>query len=446
MSEFWNAFISYGRADSKSFAAKLHQRLREVGLNIWFDQNDIPLGVDFQNQIDDGIDKADNFLFLIAPHSINSPYCLKEIVLALKRKKRIIPLLHVEEVSRETWQSRNPSGTDAQWETYKEAGKHSSFPNMHPEIGKINWVYFREGLDDFEASFKGLVELLRRHEQYVKQHTILLDRALAWDRNQRQSRYLLAGDDRTEAIAWLTTHFTGKKQAPCEPTLLHCEYICESIKNANNLLSDVFICTSSRNKKDSDRLRAALMRDGITLWAKGSAGSGGDLAKAIDRGIEQATNFIYLISPESVASEQCAKQLEYALSLKKRIITIKVAPTPTADLPESLRTRQFVKLDSCETQKDYDKGIGSVLKQMKEESAYFEQHKNLLVRALKWETQNFNNGLLLRGYMLENADRKSTRLNSSHQIISYAVFCLKKKNKTTTNKQTNNNRKYLHQR
>src|SRR5258708_31606689 len=29
------------------------------------------------------------------------------------------------------------------------------------------------------------------------------------------------------------------------------------------------------------------------------------------------------------------------------------------------------------------------------------------------------------------ADRKSTRLNSSHQIISYAVFCLKKKNKHT---------------
>src|SRR5258708_31743846 len=28
-------------------------------------------------------------------------------------------------------------------------------------------------------------------------------------------------------------------------------------------------------------------------------------------------------------------------------------------------------------------------------------------------------------------DRKSTRLNSSHQIISYAVFCLKKKNINT---------------
>src|SRR5258708_40320395 len=29
-------------------------------------------------------------------------------------------------------------------------------------------------------------------------------------------------------------------------------------------------------------------------------------------------------------------------------------------------------------------------------------------------------------------DRKSTRLNSSHQIISYAVFCLKKKKIQTT--------------
>src|SRR5437762_10380776 len=31
-------------------------------------------------------------------------------------------------------------------------------------------------------------------------------------------------------------------------------------------------------------------------------------------------------------------------------------------------------------------------------------------------------------------DRKSTRLNSSHRCISYAVFCLKKKNKSKKNK------------
>src|SRR5256885_3826228 len=31
--------------------------------------------------------------------------------------------------------------------------------------------------------------------------------------------------------------------------------------------------------------------------------------------------------------------------------------------------------------------------------------------------------------MLQRVDRKSTRLNSSHLVISYAVFCLKKKKK-----------------
>src|SRR5438552_14872315 len=34
---------------------------------------------------------------------------------------------------------------------------------------------------------------------------------------------------------------------------------------------------------------------------------------------------------------------------------------------------------------------------------------------------------------LVDTDRKSTRLNSSHQIISYAVFCLKKKKKKKIN-------------
>src|SRR5436190_12245841 len=32
-----------------------------------------------------------------------------------------------------------------------------------------------------------------------------------------------------------------------------------------------------------------------------------------------------------------------------------------------------------------------------------------------------------------NIDRKSTRLNSSHTVISYAVFCLKKKKKNEEN-------------
>src|SRR3712207_5021826 len=48
--------------------------------------------------------------------------------------------------------------------------------------------------------------------------------------------------------------------------------------------------------------------------------------------------------------------------------------------------------------------------------------------------KNSINNLISKGYIkqimnLHYRDRKSTRLNSSHANISYAVFCLKKKNK-----------------
>src|SRR5438132_3075379 len=38
-------------------------------------------------------------------------------------------------------------------------------------------------------------------------------------------------------------------------------------------------------------------------------------------------------------------------------------------------------------------------------------------------------GVLLGSDCISKIDRKSTRLNSSHTVISYAVFCLKKKKK-----------------
>src|SRR2546430_13567943 len=44
---------------------------------------------------------------------------------------------------------------------------------------------------------------------------------------------------------------------------------------------------------------------------------------------------------------------------------------------------------------------------------------------------------LVRDLIRRHIDRKSTRLNSSHSQISYAVFCLKKKKKTKHLHRTN---------
>src|SRR2546422_5600606 len=51
----------------------------------------------------------------------------------------------------------------------------------------------------------------------------------------------------------------------------------------------------------------------------------------------------------------------------------------------------------------------------------------------KWELKTDKNGHFSQGTLQSGiyvVDRKSTRLNSSHGYISYAVFCLKKKKRT----------------
>src|SRR5207253_5627236 len=57
-------------------------------------------------------------------------------------------------------------------------------------------------------------------------------------------------------------------------------------------------------------------------------------------------------------------------------------------------------------------------------------HRAARVARVKLGDGNSSGGI--RSVVLER-DRKSTRLNSSHVAISYAVFCLKKKNKETIN-------------
>src|SRR5256885_7874343 len=62
-------------------------------------------------------------------------------------------------------------------------------------------------------------------------------------------------------------------------------------------------------------------------------------------------------------------------------------------------------------------------------SDLFYSTAGVAVTSIQWKVARqfafFENNLSWKRYM--TLDRKSTRLNSSHLVISYAVFCLKKK-------------------
>ena len=403
MNPLQDAFISYGRADSKQFAEQLNKRLTSLGYTVWFDFNDIPLGVDYQKQINDGIEKADNFLFLISPHSVNSEYCGLEIELALKHKKRIIPLLHVEEISYDTWQYRNPGGSKDEWEAYKAAGKHCHFDNMHPEIRKINWVNFREGIDDYGDSFEGLLGLLSREEDYVHRHTVLLNDALAWERNQKQTRYLLTGEDRQQAETWLATRFKDS-QPPVVPTDLHYEYITESIKNGDNLMTRVFLSHAEEDAETTDQVRRTLMRSGITTWTyRSDIEYGSDFEAAIRRGVKEADNVLLLLSSHALKSKYCQQEIDLALTLNKRLIIMLAGAVDETDIPVALRNLQYIDLTDNKTEADYLKDEDDLLRVLKQDATYFNEHKVLLAKALKWERQQRNPCILLQGYELQHA-------------------------------------------
>lgn len=398
-----DAFISYGRADSKQFAKRLRDRLVELDYTVWFDFTDIPLGVDYQKQIDSGIEKTDNLLFIISPHSINSSYCALEIDLALQHNKRIIPLLHVERITRETWQQRHPGGTDEQWATYTAAGKHDHFENMPSAIRKINWVYFREGVDDFEASLQGLLDLLKRDQDYVHHHTVLLNRALDWERHQKQTQYLLVGEERQAAEHWLAQRFPDQ-QAPCIPTDLHCEFITESIKNANNLMTQVFLAHAEEDHELSQQVRRSLRRAGMTTWVHHSdIASGADFLATMRRGVEEADNVVFLMSEAALRSPYCEQELEWAIALNKRIIPLRVGTVNPDNVPPAIKNRHYIDLTDNVTESDYQDDESDLLRILREEASYYREHKVLPVKALKWERQQHNPCILLRGYELQHA-------------------------------------------
>lgn len=408
MKNLFDAFISYGRADSKAFATKLHAKLVKVGLKVWFDQNDIPLGVDFQNQIDDGIEKAQNFLFIISPHSVKSLYCRKEIELAVQHNKRIIPLLHIE-----------PSDC---WD------------QLHPTIGKINWVFFREEQDTFETSFAGLGSLIHHQADYVEQHTHFLVQALEWERNQKQTNYLLIGEERIDAESWLKIRFKDE-QPPCVPTDLHCEFICESTKNANNLMTQVFLAYSDQDRAVMEKICKSLMREGLTIWTnRKDIKTGTDFQIKINQGIEGTDNLIYLISPDSLQSQYCQDELAYAFATNKRIIPLLVEPTNIEEIPLKIRGLQFINFTTYQDEERYTIDINKLLKQLKQEAHYYEQHKILLVKALKWLRQNRNPSILLRGYNLQQAEawlKVALQLQEHPPLLLHQEFITESLNQST---------------
>jgi hypothetical protein len=186
---------------------------------------------------------------------------------------------------------------------------------------------------------------------------------------------------------------------------LHCEYITESIKNANNLMTKVFLSYADEDRATMERIRNSLRRESITVWTNTTDIQTGEAFEtAIQRGIEQADNFVFLLSDESLNSTYCQQELELALGLHKRIIPVLVRETDPNPVEGVLRELQYIDLTDNVKEEDYLLDESQLLKTLHQDAAYYNEHKILLTKALKWQQQQKNPSILLRGYNLHSVE------------------------------------------
>jgi hypothetical protein len=85
-------FFSYARDDSE-FVLKLAKDLRAAGVDVWLDQVDIPVGKNWDDEIQGALANAQAQIVVLSPSSVNSRNVMDEVSYALGKGKHVVPIL-----------------------------------------------------------------------------------------------------------------------------------------------------------------------------------------------------------------------------------------------------------------------------------------------------------------------------------------------------------------
>src|SRR5512134_2109210 len=124
-----------------------------------------------------------------------------------------------------------------------------------------------------------------------------------------------------------------------------------------------------------------------------------DWLEQILRGIEEADAFLFLISPDSIASEVCKVEINHAAQNNKRIIPIVLRDVQPKDSPENIRKLNWTFMRESD---NFEEALAKVKTAIELDLDWLEEHRRLQVRSLEWHRKN-DPSFLLRGRDLRNA-------------------------------------------
>jgi hypothetical protein len=85
--QFYSCFISYSSKDTP-FAERLHADLQAKGIRTWFAPEDMKIGDEIRDRIDESIQVHDKLLLVLSEASVNSEWVRNEVETALERERQ----------------------------------------------------------------------------------------------------------------------------------------------------------------------------------------------------------------------------------------------------------------------------------------------------------------------------------------------------------------------
>ncbi|NNK87159.1 MAG: toll/interleukin-1 receptor domain-containing protein [Flavobacteriaceae bacterium] len=85
-------FVSYSSKD-RPFATSLTNKLKELGAEVWIDQDGIGLGTNWDNSIEDALETSNILLLLISSTAVASGNVQDEVSIFKEEGKRIVPIM-----------------------------------------------------------------------------------------------------------------------------------------------------------------------------------------------------------------------------------------------------------------------------------------------------------------------------------------------------------------
>ncbi len=158
-------------------------------------------------------------------------------------------------------------------------------------------------------------------------------------------------------------------------------------------MPDVFVSYSRRDGEFVHALAADLEARGKSVWIDTQGiGDGEVFPDAIRRAIEKSDAFVFVITPESVASRYCENEVEYALELNKRVVPVLRELVADDGLPEAIRVRNWIPYTP-----DVDAQAASerLVAALDTDLEHAHAHTRWLVRALDWDSQHRDRSFLL---------------------------------------------------